>query len=79
MLGGTGRVHDWTVSRKIREIVGVPVSLAGGLPPGNVDEAIDFVGPFGIDLCSGVRKDGDLDEALLGEFMARVRRHEMSL
>ena len=38
-LGGTGRVHDWTTSRRIRDSVGVPVLLAGGLHPGNAREA----------------------------------------
>jgi phosphoribosylanthranilate isomerase len=60
-LGGTGRVHDWEVSRRIRESVDVPVWLAGGLRPENVAEAVARVGPFGLDVCSGVRTDGMLD------------------
>jgi len=68
-LGGTGRVHDWDVSRRIREAVAVPVWLAGGLGPANVREAIGRVGPFGVDLCSGVRTDGRLDAAKLTSFM----------
>ena len=71
-LGGTGRTHDWAVSRRIREAVSVPVFLAGGLNPGNVVEAIRQVGPFGVDLCSGVRTDGRLDEVKLSSFFARV-------
>src|SRR5262249_54691385 len=71
-LGGTGRRHDWTLSRQIREAVGVPLFLAGGLTPENVVEAIDAVGPFGLDLCSGVRSDGRLDRAKLARFMAAV-------
>lgn len=67
-LGGTGRTHDWTLSRKIREAVGVPIFLAGGLKPENVSEAIRAVEPFGLDLCSGVRTDGKLDEAKLARF-----------
>ena len=61
-LGGTGRQHNWAVSRSIRESVDVPVFLAGGLNAGNVREAIETVGPYGVDVCSGVRTDG-LDEA----------------
>jgi phosphoribosylanthranilate isomerase len=68
-LGGTGRVHDWGVSRRIREVVDVPVFLAGGLKPENVAQAIADVGPFGLDACTGVRTDGKLDEAKLAPFM----------
>ena len=71
-LGGTGRVHDWETSRAIREAVGVPVFLAGGLQPGNVASAIATVRPFGVDLCSGIRVAGNLDETLLSNFMRAV-------
>ena len=64
-LGGTGRVHDWSVSRAIRERLSVPVFLAGGLRPGNVAEAVRQVGPFGLDVCSGVRTGGALDAGKL--------------
>jgi phosphoribosylanthranilate isomerase len=72
-LGGTGRSHDWRVSRQIREAVDVPVFLAGGLRVDNVRDAIEEVEPFGLDLCTGVRTDGRLDLAKLGPFMAAVR------
>jgi len=72
-LGGTGRAHDWAVSRQIRDSVDVPVFLAGGLNPGNVHSAIQQVSPFGVDVCSGLRIDGKLDEARLAAFMAAVR------
>jgi phosphoribosylanthranilate isomerase len=71
-LGGTGRTHDWSVSRQICKSVNVPVFLAGGLRPENVAEAIRQVGPFGLDLCSGVRTDGRLDETKLSEFVRNV-------
>lgn len=71
-LGGTARVHDWQVSRRIRERVDVPVFLAGGLTAANVAEAIRLVQPFGLDLCSGVRTGGHLDEAKLAAFFAAV-------
>ena len=67
-LGGTGRRHDWTTSRRIREESPLPVFLAGGLAPGNVREAIDTVGPFALDVCSGVRTGGRLDPAKLTAF-----------
>ena len=67
-LGGTGRTHDWTISRKIREQCGIPLFLAGGLKPENVRDAIEQVQPFGLDLCSGVRTDSRLDESKLRAF-----------
>ena len=69
-LGGTGRRHDWKLSRKIVETCGKPVFLAGGLNPDNVREAIDLVQPFGVDICSGVRTDGLLDPQKLEKFFA---------
>jgi phosphoribosylanthranilate isomerase len=72
-LGGTGRTHDWATSRRIREAVSVPVWLAGGLTPGNVASAIEAVRPFGVDVCSGVRTHGRLDEDMLARFVAAVR------
>jgi phosphoribosylanthranilate isomerase len=68
-LGGTGRVHDWALSRRIRDSVAVPVFLAGGLNPGNVGKAINQVAPFGVDVCSGLRTNGKLDETKLAAFM----------
>jgi phosphoribosylanthranilate isomerase len=73
-LGGTGRIHDWQLSRTIRDRSGRPVFLAGGLKAGNVAEAIAAVQPFGLDLCSGVRTKGHLDAAKLAEFMQAVHR-----
>lgn len=67
-LGGTGRTHNWSVSRRIVESVPVPVFLAGGLKPENVREAIESVQPFGLDLCSGVRTEGKLDPFKLESF-----------
>lgn len=71
-LGGTGRIHDWAISRRIREVVPVPVFLAGGLHAGNVAEAIATVQPFALDVCSGVRTGGKLDEKKLASFFAEV-------
>lgn len=71
-LGGTGRIHDWTFSRQIRELVEVPVFLAGGLNPDNVTAAIQQVEPFAVDVCSGVRTNGKLDEEKLSKFFTQV-------
>lgn len=72
-LGGTGRAHDWDLSRRIVEAVDRPVFLAGGLTAENAADAITRVRPFGLDLCSGVRTGGALDAAKLAAFMAAVR------
>ncbi len=72
-LGGTGRVHDWTISRAIREAVQIPVYLAGGLNAGNVAAAIAEVAPFGVDVCSGVRSGGALNKGKLTEFLNAVQ------
>lgn len=72
-LGGTGRTHNWDISRKIREIVDIPVFLAGGLNPQNAAEAVIQVGPFALDVCSGVRSDGKLDKKKLHDFFECLR------
>ena len=64
-LGGTGRRHNWALSRRIREQIDIPIFLAGGLNPDNVHEAVREVGPFGLDICTGVRTAGKLDEQKL--------------
>ncbi len=71
-LGGTGRTHDWRVSRRIVEASPVPVFLAGGLRPENVAEAVSIVRPFGLDVCSGVRTDGRLDAEKLSRFFGQI-------
>ncbi len=72
-LGGTGRVHNWEVSREICTKVEKPVFLAGGLRPENVVQAIHGVKPYGLDLCSGVRTDDRLDSQKLAAFFEQVR------
>jgi phosphoribosylanthranilate isomerase len=75
-LGGTGRVHDWAVSREIVESVAIPVFLAGGLNADNVADAIREVRPYGIDVCSGVRSGGRLDKGKLRRFFTAVEAAE---
>ena len=72
-LGGTGRTHDWSLGRAIRERIGIPLFLAGGLTPENVGKAIAEVGPYGLDVCSGVRTEGKLDATKLKRFFSAVR------
>lgn len=71
-LGGTGRTHNWALSREIVAQAAVPVFLAGGLSAANAARAIEEVQPFGLDLCSGVRTAGQLDEAKLNAFFQAV-------
>jgi phosphoribosylanthranilate isomerase len=71
-LGGTGRTHDWALSRAIRERIGIPLFLAGGLTPQNVGQAVSEVSPFGLDVCSGVRTNGKLDTDKLKRFFAAL-------
>lgn len=67
-LGGTGRTHNWNLSRTIVEEVNIPVFLAGGLSSHNIAAAYETVRPYGFDLCSGVRTKGQLDEKKLKAF-----------
>jgi phosphoribosylanthranilate isomerase len=76
-LGGTGRVHDWSISKTICELIDKPVFLAGGLNFNNVEEAIRTVNPFGVDVCSGLRTNGHLDEEKLEQFIISVKRAEL--
>ena len=71
-LGGTGRRHDWRISRKIRAKIDKPLFLAGGLRPENVSDAVRKVAPYGLDVCSGVRTDDQLDEEKLRRFFERA-------
>ncbi len=74
VLGGTGNRHDWGISRRIVGSVNVPVFLAGGLKPENVEEAVETVKPFGLDLCSGVRTEGRLDALKVEAFFRALQR-----
>ena len=71
--GGTGRVHDWSLSAQFVQQSPLPVFLAGGLSAENVGRAIRTVRPFGVDLCSGARSKGRLDPDKLTAFVQAVR------
>lgn len=73
-LGGTGRVHDWSISTAVVDAVDVPVLLAGGLRPDNVAAAVKAVKPYGVDVCTGLRTRGRLDPAKLAAFAGELRR-----
>lgn len=72
-LGGTGRTHDWIISRRIREAIDIPLFLAGGIRAENVREAIEQVGPFGIDMCSGLRTEGRLDASKVSALFSQLQ------
>ena len=78
-LGGTGRTHNWELSRKIRDQVNIPIFLAGGLNPNNVLNAIKVVQPYGLDICSGVRTEKGLNEEKLKLFFKIVNKLNSSL
>ncbi|MEO1430048.1 MAG: N-(5'-phosphoribosyl)anthranilate isomerase [Cyanobacteria bacterium J06633_8] len=71
-LGGTGRIHNWDISKTIREQIKIPIFLAGGLKPENVALAVKQVAPFGLDVCSGVRSHDKLDKDKLKRFFEQL-------
>ena len=73
-LGGTGRTHNWDISKEIVKQSKKPVFLAGGLNPGNVRKAIDYVKPYGVDICSGVRTNEKLDQKKLQLFFNEISK-----
>ncbi|MFB6146447.1 MAG: phosphoribosylanthranilate isomerase [Halobacteriaceae archaeon] len=71
--GGTGRTHDWERSRTLVAETDVPVLLAGGLTPTNVTEAVRTVGPYAVDVASGVEASGGLkDHDAVEQFVRRA-------
>ncbi|NYT02831.1 MAG: phosphoribosylanthranilate isomerase [Methanosarcinales archaeon] len=73
-LGGTGEVHDWSVSARVVEQLDLPVILAGGLHPGNVRQAVEMVRPYAVAVASGVESDGRKDPSKVRSFIQEVRR-----
>lgn len=76
-LGGTGEVHDWSISRQIAELaqaVGRPVVLSGGLTPENLADAIAAVRPYAVDVNSGIEDDrGDKVPERAAAFVSTAR------
>lgn len=79
--GGTGKVHDWTLSRQIKEAVApVPVILAGGLKPENVKEAILTVQPYAVDVASGVElSPGVKDHEKVRTFVENAKKIKLPI
>ncbi len=71
-LGGTGKVHNWEISKRIVELSPIPVFLAGGLNSANIQKAIQLVKPYGVDLCSSVRSNDKLDTLKLDSFFKQI-------
>ena len=74
-LGGTGVVHDWYISRRVRDIIyPKPLILAGGLNPSNVSEAVKTVRPYAVDVSTGVEsKPGFKDLFKMEIFIKRAK------
>jgi phosphoribosylanthranilate isomerase len=73
--GGTGETHDWERTRELTRDLDVPVVLAGGLAPANVGEAVQTVDPFGVDVASGVEREGGIkDHEAVRAFLRETRR-----
>ncbi|MFW6110729.1 MAG: phosphoribosylanthranilate isomerase [Thermoproteota archaeon] len=73
--GGTGRVHDWGISKRVRDLLyPKPLVLAGGLSPDNVKEAIQTVRPYAVDVSTGVEKrPGIKDPEKVTKFIKKTK------
>ena len=73
--GGTGIVHDWHLSRGVRDAIHpTPLLLAGGLTPENVQEAIHTVHPYAVDISTGVEsRPGVKDPAKVSTFITKAK------
>ncbi len=74
VYGGTGRTFDWCVAREVA--VSHPVIVAGGLDPTSVGELLEEMHPYGVDVSSGVERDGRKDSTLIRAFVRAVRKVE---
>ncbi|HID26885.1 MAG TPA: phosphoribosylanthranilate isomerase [Methanosarcinales archaeon] len=71
--GGTGITHDWNLSAEIVQKFKLPIILAGGLNPNNVENAIKVVKPYAVDTASGVETKGVKDEVKVKEFINKAK------
>jgi len=76
-LGGTGKTHDWNISKEIVEQISIPVMLAGGLTDKNVYDAVMKVRPYAVDVNSGVEIDGNKDPDKVYGFISGAKKAEM--
>lgn len=76
--GGTGETHDWERTREATVTLSSPLLLAGGLTPDNVGDAVRTVSPFGVDVASGVEREGGIkDHAAIEAFVRAATRREV--
>lgn len=76
MAGGTGKTFDWDIAIKIKE-AGIPVILAGGLGPSNIEEAISLVKPYAVDVNSGIEESpGKKSHILMKELFEKIKKIE---
>ncbi len=75
-LGGTGKIHDWNISKEIVSQLSIPVMLAGGLNDQNVYDAVMKVRPYAVDVNSGVEVDGNKDRDKVYGFIMNAKRAE---
>jgi phosphoribosylanthranilate isomerase len=74
-FGGTGKVHDWKLSKRIKRVIhSKPLILAGGLYPENVQESIRTVQPYAVDVSTGVEsRPGIKDPVKISTFIKNVK------
>ena len=76
-VGATGQTHDWSISRQIIQAADIPVILAGGLTPDNVQQAIQTTSPAGVDSNTSTNLPGDpvkKDMQRIRSFVKAARR-----
>ena len=77
---GSGAIHDHRVSREVvKKLKASKVILAGGLNPDNVAEIAGYVKPFGVDVSSGVERNGRKDEGLVKAFVERAKKQSVNV
>lgn len=70
--GGTGKVFNWDIVKKIKTF-NVPVILAGGLSPANIEDAVKKVNPYAVDINSGIESSpGKKDHGLMMELFEKI-------
>ncbi len=77
-LGGSGETFDWALAREAKRLTDRPILLAGGLTPDNVQDALQAVRPYAVDVSSGVESSpGVKDHAKVRAFIRAVREWDL--